>query len=143
MKAGQEKLWHILEFLSNLCVFSINSNEFVTCGRLLLKSTSNNQNKRKDSTTSQSKSKIRYRLSSKYDFKNLKFGTEGSCQNNDEEELRIIETENDTNERIVELIDTQENLKEFEEVKTVQHSVHNDTELDKTVSKQNVLNSKY
>jgi len=112
---------------------SINSNEFVTCGRLLLKSTSNNQNKRKDSTTSQSKSKIRYRLSSKYDFKNLKFGTEGSCQNNnDEEESAIIQDENDTNERIVELIDTQENLKEFEEVKTVQHSVHNDTELDKT-----------
>ena len=114
----------------------------MTCGRLLLKSTSYNQNKRKDSNTSQSK--IRYRLSSKYDFKNLKFGTEGSCQNNDdEEESAIIQDENDTNERIVELIDTQENLKEFEEVKTVQHSVHNDTELDKTVSKQNVLNSNY
>lgn len=108
----------------------------MTCGRLLLKSTSNNQNKRKDSTTSQSKSKIRYRLSSKYDFKNLKFGTEGSCQNNEDEEYSpIIEDENDTNERIVELIDTQDNLKEFEEVRIVQNSIHKDTELDKTVSK--------
>ena len=100
---------------------------------------SNNQNKRKDSTTSQSKSKIRYRLSSKYDFKNLKFGTKGSCQNNEDEEYSpIIEDENDTNERIVELIDTQDNLKEFEEVRIVQYSIHNNTELDKTVSMQNV-----
>merc|ERR1712126_120030 len=90
---------------------SINSNEFVTFGRLLLKST--NQNENKDSKKSSPKSKIRYRLSGKYDFENLKYGSEESCQNNDDDGETILLKDENSNERTVELIENQEYLKEF------------------------------
>ena len=103
----------------------------MTFGRLLLKST--NQNKNKDSKSSSPKSKIRYRLSSKYDFKNLKYGSEESCQNSNDDEETILLTDENCNERSVKLIENQENLKEFEEIKIVQNSIHNNLELNKTV----------
>jgi len=109
---------------------SINSNEFVTFGRLLLKSTTQKENK--DSKKSSPKSKIRYRLSSKYDFKNLKYGSEESCQNNDDDGETILLKDENSNERTVELIENQEYLKEFEEIKIVQNSTQNNEELHKT-----------
>ena len=118
---------NIFNLLMPICVFS--TIDSVTLGRLLFK-ISRKKNKPK------SRTRIRYRLSTRFDLRNLNYATENEPEGNSNfEEIEEV-NEEEENISFVQEVESQSQLREFEEISVESLNVDENTgsqELDRKV----------